>query len=574
MSEKTNENLTDKKVGESGLKGDNVYKFSKNIDVLSAMANQKFDEGDNFGAISLCVESEKSGKLSPSLYARAAAAYLDFGLYNESADYWLKYLNLVTERHFVTAYNGLGGVFYLAGRKELSGYYYNLQIQNAHDRELPYDDYMYDLFYEGEENDFNKPNIKLVDEKRDKERSIIDVAKATFEKEPVIAEKMLELIPEDSVFYAETCVYRAIAALFGFDYALAAEMFEKASEDKKQRKYALNSLLGVYCLIGDEQKEKEVFNKIKKENIPDCENLFKFAALLCELRKYEKAYEFSCMMSELLPNDGNVYYMRAFTSYNVGKIEESSDLFYKFYALTGKYAAKYYRGIAEKCLRGAKTPKRLMFSYSLPDTQTEKVILSLTNLLNSSPDSLRRRIEKVLDTVENAFATDNYDAQEVACLVLREIGGEKVEKYLKKKLVTFEVRDDIKLMMISVLIQLGNDKLTGVVFSGVYSRVQFERAEFRGEKSSLFLNAYSVAFARLVPVCDDELYKIKTAAYDFYYKLCRNGGIKKVNDTVNLAAAIALESGCDTGLKKSELIEYFTASPRSVDRIAALLKKE
>lgn len=552
----------------------NVYKFSKTVSVLSDMANRKFDEGDNFGAISLCVESERSGKLSPSLYARAAAAYLDFGLYNESADYWLKYLNLVTERHFVTAYNGLGGVFYLAGRKELSGYYYNLQIQNAHDRELPYDDYMYDLFYEGEERDFPRSNIKLVDEKKDKERDIIEIAKSTFEKNPQLAESMFGLIPEDSVYYAETCVYRAIAALFNSDYDLAAEMFENAAEDKKQRKYALNNLLGVYCLSGNEQKTNEVFNKIKKEDIPDCENLFKFAALLCELRKYEKAYDFSCLMSELMPNNGNVYYMRAFTAYNVGKIEESSDFFYKFYALTGKCAARYYRGIAEKCLRGIKTPKHLMFSYSLPENQTERIMFSLTNFLTSSHDSLKRRIEKVLDTVENAFATDNYEVQETACLVLREIGGERVERYLKKKLVTFEIRDDIKLMMISILIQLGNDKLTGVVFSGVYSRVQFERAEFRGEKSSIFLNAYSIAFARLVPVCDDELYKIKTAAYDFYYKLCRNGGIKKVNDTVNLAAAIALESGCDTGLKKSELIEYFTASPRSVDRIAALLKKE
>lgn len=553
----------------------NVLHFSKTSGVLSDLANEKFESGDALAAISFCLESEKTGKLSPSLYAKMAYAYADRSLYFESADCWFKYLNLVAERHFVNAYNGLGGAFYLAGHKELAGYYYNMQIQNDFDCELPYDDYMYRLFYEVEgENDDGAPYIKLVDEKKEEQKKLIETAKNTFEKNPQLAENLLSFIPEDSCYYAETCIYRSVAALLASDYELAAEMLEKACSDEKQRQYALNNLFGVYCLCGNEQKAERVFDVIKKENSADFQNLFKFVALLGELKEYKKAYEFSCAALELLPSDYRLYYAHAFCAFNVGKFEESSEYFYKYYSLTGKYYAKYYRELAQKALKGEKTKKKITVSYILPDDEIEKTAKIVNEYFASTPASLKRKTEKVIEAAEAAFATGRFEIQAAACQALAMTGSVKAEKFFKKKLVCFEVPDNIKLMIITLLVQTGNDKLTGAVFSGVYSRLQFERAEFRGEKSSLFLEAYALAFGRLAPICEHELYKIKTTAYDFYYKLCRNGGVKKINDVVALAAAIAVKSKCDAGFDGEQFIEYFSAKPETVNKIFELLNKE
>lgn len=556
----------------------NVLQFSKTSGVLSDVANEKFDSGDDFAAVSFCLESEKTGKLTPALYVKMATAYMNAGLYSESADCWYKYLNLVTERHFVNAYNGLGGAFFLSGRKDLAGFYFNLQIQNAFDRELPCDDYMYELFYDGDADpgeDITHPYIKLVDTEKDEQKQLIETAKKTFDKNPHLADSLLSLIPETSVYYGETCVYRAIGALLASDYDLAVEMFETACKFEKQRTYSLNSLLGVYFLVGDDDNFNRVLCLLKSENRAEFENLFKFAALFGELKKYEKAYEFTQIMLELMPLNANVFYVHAFSAFNVEKFEESSDYFYRYYSLTGKYYAAYYRKLAEKAQKSSrKTKKKLTVSYVLPDDAVEKIAENVNEYFSLSQSALKRKIDKVIETAEAALATAHFELQASACQAVALAGGVKAEKFFKKKLVCLEVSDNVKLLLITLLVQLGNDKLTGAVFSGVYSRLQFERADFRGEKSAFFSEAYSLAFGRLAPICDDELYKIKTTAYDFYYKLCRNGGVKKINDVVALATAIAIESGCDSGLSREQYIEYFSAKKENVNKISELLKKD
>ena len=90
----------------------------------------------------------------------------------------------------------------------------------------------------------------------------------------------------------------------------------------------------------------------------------------------------------------------------------------------------------------------------------------------------------------------------------------------------------------------------------------------------MFLDAYAIAFGRLSPFSDEDLSKIKTSAYDVYYKLGQNGNLRKVNDPLTLAAAIALLCGIETGAKREEILDYFAVKPEKLKKLLSLIEAD
>lgn len=122
-----------------------------------------------------------------------------------------------------------------------------------------------------------------------------------------------------------------------------------------------------------------------------------------------------------------------------------------------------------------------------------------------------------------------------------------------------------------MLVELGNDKLTGIVYGDVYSQIQFENVEFTQGNSDLFLSAYALAFGKFSPYEEKELYKLKISAYDIYYKLLQEGNLRKVSDITALSALITINAKIEGEFASDDIIEYFGAQKEEVKKIIGLL---
>ena len=127
-------------------KKENIIQFSRNEKTLRDLANSYLARDDKVGALSVYLDIEKECKFGVALYRDIANLYMSLEMYNESINYWFKYLNFVAKYRKDEAYNGLAACFSLIKMRELSIYYFNLQLEEEREEELPYDDFLYETF--------------------------------------------------------------------------------------------------------------------------------------------------------------------------------------------------------------------------------------------------------------------------------------------------------------------------------------------------------------------------------------------------------------------------------------------
>ena len=141
-------------------------------------------------------------------------------------------------------------------------------------------------------------------------------------------------------------------------------------------------------------------------------------------------------------------------------------------------------------------------------------------------------------------------------------------------MIKHDVDDGIKSLILSMLVDMGNDKPTGLVWGNVYLKIKFEKVEFNEGNGDIFRLAYSVAFGKLAPMYNDQIYKLKIVAYDYYYKLLANGNLRKVKDAQTLGALFAL--ACDMKLSDDEntLFEYFATNRVKIDKLLSIIEAE
>lgn len=578
--EKTNAEIREKTRGINNINSSKVVEFFKDSRMLCDMAREKYDLGEDEKALALLLEAEKDGKLAASNLELAADICLNLGLYDECADYWFKYLSTVSPKHFSTAFNGLGACYYVTRRYDLAGYYFNRQLQNDCGDELPYDDYLYNLADEALPID---DSIRIYDRDEEANREILETAREIMEENPEIAEGMLLGISKDSSAYGDACLMLAVCRLREEDFSGAAEHFENALSSEKYYGRAACNLFGIYSYSGEDEKAEKYYNEVKKHaatnaltvaEASDFLDVFKYAGLLSGKRGAAAAYDFAVKLNEIFPAAAEAVYFSAFAAFNVGKYCEAADAFLRYYKITGKPYAEFYRKEALFAANGAGNYKKLDFRYGYPPEEVNKISGKAEKLAKLAKNSLKKRAGEAFEVAECAFCTSDLRLQTICAETVAIIGGARAEKFLKGKLISSSVSDEAKTMLVSLLVELGEDKAAGVAYSGVYSRLQFERAEFGGEKSDLFLDAYAIAFGRLSPFSDEDLCKIKTSAYDVYYKLGRNGNLRKVNDPLTLAAAIALLCGIETGAKREEILDYFAVKPEKLKKLLSLIEAD
>ena len=548
-----------------------VILFDKSEKNLLPLAKEKLSNGDLEGALFLYLEIERSGKFPVSLYRSIAQTYTDLQMYSESVNYWFKYLNYVSERHYAEAYNGLGGNFYLMGITDVAAYYFNLQITNEEDDEYPFDDYLYEIF--GLINEENT-NIRLVDVQGDVDKKNIKIAKKEFEKNPELAYSLLKQVDKESSQYENACITLAAFYIIERDYENAVKKYNEITENCENYKFALNNLFGAYYCIGDQAGVEDSLNKLMRNNMAEFDQLVKFFHLMRSESDAKKCYDYCLLLTKLFKTP-RLYFYLGVCAYNCKKYVEAFDYFISYFKVTGNYVAKYN---AEASLaRQSKSkdyPNRLDFSLLLPEIEVAKLEKKAPKYLTQTKRTLKKNIKQIFEFSDACFSTNSPELQVVACQLLSFIGGAQVEKYLKNLLLNHKISDQLKSVIVTVLVELENDKTTGMVYANVYSRLEFEKTQFSDDLSGLFLSAYALAFGKMSPFDESELYKLQISAYELFYSLQSNGNLIKVNDLVALATFIAINAEMEINLKIEEIIEYFGTTAKNLKRIIKLVTSE
>ena len=215
-----------------------------------------------------------------------------------------------------------------------------------------------------------------------------------------------------------------------------------------------------------------------------------------------------------------------------------------------------------------------MYSYYLPQSECKLLENKAEKYIVMPKSSLRRKGKDAFEFADACFCTKRFDLQAASCQVLAIINNSRSEKYLKNLLIRYDVDDGIKSLILSMLVDMGNDKPTGLVFGNVYLKIKFEKVEFNEGNGEIFKLAYSVAFGKLAPIYNDQIYKLKIIAYDYYYKLLANGNLRKVKDAQTLGALFAL--ACDMKLSDDEntLFEYFATNRAKIDKLLSLIEAD
>ncbi|MBR4419395.1 MAG: hypothetical protein IKT32_00790, partial [Clostridia bacterium] len=477
-------------------KKENIIQFSRNEKTLRDLANSYLARDDKVGALSVYLDIEKECKFGVALYRDIANLYMSLEMYNESINYWFKYLNFVAKYRKDEAYNGLAACFSLIKMRELSIYYFNLQLEEEREEELPYDDFLYETFYSEVSNSENDEKIKLVDASGERDLEKIIFAKDLYRKDPTAAYEILKEIQEESSNYELALLTLASFYMLEKRWSDAADCYNKISQSSENFACACNNLFATYFLVGDFDKADGVFNRIVKFKTANFEQLTKFFNFMSLSLDSKAVYLYAKYLNRLFFTPRMSYFVGV-AAYNDKRYNEAYDCFFSYFKATNSYIAKHNLNLSKGMIDGQRgLLKQLSFSFTLDEIKIDSLEESAVSYFSLSKKELTKKREEIFDFAQATFYTKSTKLQIVACQLLSFIGGERVIKYLKNILLVTEVCENVKIAILSILVELGNDRPTGVVYAGVYSRVPYEKVEFTEECGDFFLSAYAIAFGR------------------------------------------------------------------------------
>lgn len=549
-----------------------IIPFKRDTQIIDELAEELLDENDVFGSIALLLEIEKSGKGEHRLFQRIADLYTELGMFDRSINYWFKFLDSAPKKYRAEAYNGLGGNYFFAGNDKLAAYYFNLQISDKGDDDYPFDDAMYELFSPLMEKD---DRLKVVDKRGIEDESTLDKARQLIEEEnPFSAITYLSKIKKGSPCYGEASYLLATVFLFILNLRSALDFFKIAKEEGFKEDDALTNMLGISVLLAEKDIQKATFDELKTKGCIVPESTIKYF-ILCEgVKRYDCAYEFFKMLEELLPDYGMLRLFGGFAAFNVGEYDEAAKLFGDFYKITGENYAEGYMKLARKYAEKPHKSKPILNAErGYQPADLEKALSNMEQYVDDD-FTVRGNQKKAIQCANVCFFDRNSNMRGAALQLLCEVDLPYAMKIMRECLMDVTESDELKLFVLSMLVQYGQEEPIGAVIENLYSRVPFERVEFNDGCGEVFRAGYAFVFGRVAPFCENEAYKLRVAAYELYDKLLSNGNARKIKSPGQLAVAIFKRSKIKLfdGLK--ELYDYFGVTAASVARIERLAEEE
>lgn len=572
MAEKKKINKKTAPAETTSADSDKIVRFRRDPELLGEVADDMLDEDDVRGALKLLLEIEADGEEDYTIYRKIADLYTELEMFKRSVNYWFKFLDAAPKRCYAEAYNGIAGNFYLMHADKLAAYYFNLQINDKGDADFPFDDMMYELFSVDEPPE-DEGGIRVYDKAEEEDGERVEWARRLAENNPDASIELLEKINEGSKYYGEARYLEGALMLEKLEFESAFYLYGEAFKGQYLVDVSLTNRFALSFLIGDEEGEKSAFDILDKEGYTDTDTAVKFFSLFYGCGRHDLAFRFAESLKRLLPDSGDIDFYYAVAAYNVKKYDVALKEFNEYYSLTNEYYASLYAGMATIKSKKEKAPNLIPYTFGMPADEVEALVMMSNMLLNLKPSEIRANEDGALDFVVSSLATDNPELHAAAFHVASIINDKRCLKLMSDYLIKDDAYDPVKTVVLTLLVEMGNENPVGLVMGHIHSRVPFEHVEFNDACGDLFRSAYALAFGRFAPYCEKDIYKLRISAYDLYYKFLESGNVRKIKRINSLAALMLKRSGLNF-LKndEKEYIKYMGTTAASVAGLEALLE--
>jgi len=543
------------------MNDDGVIKFDASAKMYRNLAERRLEEDDLEGALGFLLAAKNKSKNQYSLLADIADVYFDMELYELSANYWFRALDVAPKQSLADVYNGLGACYYNMNNSSVGMYYFNEQFMNMRSSEMVIDEDMAECFTEAFAAD---SGYRMVYPPESVDYSGVMKAGKTALQRYNISEA-LELyseVPPVAAEYDEAQLQISVAHFLSGDVDKAIEINRSVYDRDKTNVFALCNLSSMYRFKNMPMLADNYFSYVDENNAKTADELYKVATACCENGKHERAVKCFERLFIERPFNMSMMFFYGVALYNCGRYEDSRRAFGRILRITEKNPVAFYcHRLADNAVSsGAKSAKPLSYYYRLPDSEEQANLKKLAALLKTKGErSLKNKAKEpeTAELIDWCFCSADKDVQRGAVFFLAAADTKATEQQLIERLLDASVYDATKEYIVLMLAAKGYEKKAGAVISNVYKKICFYAfdADF-GRFGDAFIDAYAICFAKAAVYSDCNLRDVYDAAGEVYYSDAYSEFLYNADVRV-LAAYIYIRAGVEKVVKISAVAELF-----------------
>lgn len=551
---------------------DKIVSFDLSAETLLDLADKKFEEKDYVGALRILSKSVERNGAGLEEYALFADIYDAMDLFEMSAFYWFRYLDVCAEDEMVDAYEGLAACYYNLGNETKSAYYYNLMLQ---DKYLTPSNGM-EL---GEL--FSMPPVKrpfrivYPPEEADYSEEIDAGLKAIRSGDFKSAEELFSSVHEKSEYYNAARNFLAVGYLMQGKNEEAEKVCLEILREKPDDIQVLSTYAAVLTEQGRRDESREAAKRLAAFDTQSADELYKIATVCCENGLYEDAYEKFCILERQVNFDLTLLYFKSIAAFRCGKVQESlrslSEIIDVFPdAAVAKY---YFREIRRYSEEGGEVPETCFF-YRLPKAEHDARVKFLMALMGISAKELRQYCAQTDLREYIDWCFDEADGTEVEIQLLGARLAVKggMDARVRELLLDCSVNDIIKVETIRSLAARNKPIVFGVVLGDIYRSFEFEPIQIGRAGRSKFIYAYSLCFTRFVLMGDGNAQAIRAAAEYIYDTLSKVDKLSLAADGDSLACVIYFTSSREAVNNTEQALRFTGAKSEAVSALLEALR--
>ena len=530
----------------------------KEEDLLEG-AEQRFQDGDYMGALSMLNARGERFGASADAQALYADIYEELGLWQSAADAWFRFLDVCNEADFGEGYEGLAVSFMNMGNEVQSALYYHRTL--AEEGEISAEG-LAELSAFTEQ--IRTPRLHFVEEDgASAAETMSEGLELLKEGELEKARQTLLSVSPTSENYPSAAGLAAMCTLMLGDEEGAERACRALLDGHPDNVQALTTYCAVLGARGDTEGAKQAAARLAAIETDATDDLYRIATALCETGLDEEAYAKLSLLRTRMPYDENVLYFYAVAAYRTGRLENAIDALECMTTLYPRKAvAQYYLERLRTLRDGEDSAFAMTYYYRVPESEYS----AIANFLLAASSVGEREAQKLrLLPQIGVFLRIAFDEMEgrdekLKLLAARVAARIRDDDFLRDVLLDCTGDEYTKISILHDLTMRNEEDSFGVVICNLYKEFTTHELEIEGEATEPFMKAFADVYAKFAILGDDHPGKICAAAEDVYHSLEEFDALSYCNERESLAAAIYREARLPGGERGfEEIVKLFDA---------------
>lgn len=552
-----------------------VYNTQDNVNIYADLAEKYVKSGDLLKGLDYSFRAYECKNADFRFLLDIARVYADMGLFTVSNKYLFKYLDVAPTSAKGICYEELGINFYYLENIWASGYYFNEKVKA--------DGYI--------NIDSLDPEVAEFIEDNGNKRSAYFIAypfdKADYSFRIKAGKRALVM----GDYNASSYIYASIpkeCRSEDEDGELALSYF-LTGQDDKMLKVCHDSLnrhgdnVTAYCNLSNYYRDKKnqekcvyYYNKALQSRKGDDDEAYKIATCAIELCDDITAKKCLTEIIEDRAYDDTMLFFRGIANYNLGYYRQAVDDF-KTSAMIDPTEIVYpfYVDVAMKAEKGELKEDFPPFKYvkDFPEKITNKYKRILKDTVAGVPPK-KLSLNEMFFIIKWGLKYGNDKTEKECFYILSSIRGDKSFDFIKEALMSVDIKENVKSMLLMTLITNGCKDKIGVVTGPFYVKVKPKKMIFDTKPDGeLFLASYSVCLAKCVFSGIDEVDKIALSANNTY-KNCKREILEDGLKADELASVIMCSAGINKLKSDKDVCRFFGVDYEKMKKYIQLTKVE